>query len=226
MNNHSSASQTSLNPIVEHLREHPVIAVVVTDDPSVAVELARRLCDNHIRFIELALRLPNAVDSIYAIRREVPDMFVGAGTVLTPEDVDAVVSAGAYFGVAPGLNPTVVKHAQRNGLYFSPGIATPTELELAVDLGCTVLKFFPAEALGGISYLKSMAAPYRRVEPLFIPLGGITNENFCSYLASEFVLGVGGSWLAPEKALANRDWGLIDRSIHQVRQRLENFRSR
>ncbi len=137
-----------------------VIAVLVIDDADDAVPLARALITGGVDCIELTLRTPIAIDAMKRIRVEVPEMFVGAGTVLTPEQVNEVKAAGAAFGVAPGMNPRVVAEARRIGLPFAPGICTPTDIELALEQDCRLLKFFPSEPSGGLAYLRSIAAPY------------------------------------------------------------------
>ena len=136
-------------------------------------------------------------------------MLVGAGTVLTTEQVDAVAEAGAAFAVAPGLNPKVVERAKKHGLPFAPGVVTPTELERAVELGCRELKFFPAEPSGGVRYLRTMAAPYAHLGLQFLPLGGIDSSNMSAYLYDESVPAVGGSWLAPRKLIRNENWSAV-----------------
>jgi 2-dehydro-3-deoxyphosphogluconate aldolase/(4S)-4-hydroxy-2-oxoglutarate aldolase len=138
-------------------------------------------------------------------------MMPGIGTILTPEQVDQVAEAGAAFGVAPGLNRRVVLRAQEVGLPFAPGVATPSDLEAALELGCREVKFFPAEPSGGLAYLKSMAAPYTHLGVRFVPLGGLKADNLGDYLRSPLVLAVGGSWLAPRDLIQQHDWDAITR---------------
>lgn len=136
-------------------------------------------------------------------------MMVGAGTVLTPQQVHDVQAAGGAFGVAPGMNPRVVSEAKRVGLPFAPGVCTPTEMELAIEQGCRLLKFFPAEPSGGLGYLRSAAAPLAHLGVRFLPLGGIDFDNLADYLREPFVLAVGGSWLAPPQSIRQQDWSGI-----------------
>jgi 2-dehydro-3-deoxyphosphogluconate aldolase/(4S)-4-hydroxy-2-oxoglutarate aldolase len=174
-----------------------------------AVPLAKTLWEAGIRAIELTLRTPTAFDSLAAIRRECPEMCVGLGTVLTPAQVDRAVEGHADFAVAPGLNSRVVEAARESDLPFAPGIATPSEIEAALELGCRTLKFFPAEPSGGVRYLTSMAAPYAHLGVSYLPLGGLNAENFTRYLSLEIVSAVGGSWIAPRLLIQGQDWKAI-----------------
>jgi 2-dehydro-3-deoxyphosphogluconate aldolase/(4S)-4-hydroxy-2-oxoglutarate aldolase len=156
--------------------------------------------------MELTLRTEAALDALASIRSAVPEMLAGVGTVLTPDQVRAVRDAGASFGVAPGLNRTVLDAARDADLPFAPGVATPSDIESALEYGCRVLKFFPAEPSGGLPYLKSMAAPYAHLGLRFIPLGGLNEDNLGEWLASPLVAAVGGSWIAPRELICTRDW--------------------
>jgi len=150
-----------------------------------------------------------AVDALSAIVDRVPQMLPGVGTVLTTQQVGQVARAGAAFGVAPGLNRRVVDAARNADLPFAPGVVTPSELELALDLGCRHVKFFPAEPSGGLRYLESMAAPYAHLGVRFIPLGGVNLANLPRYLESPLVTAVGGSWLAPRDFVQGEQWEAI-----------------
>lgn len=196
---------------------HPIIAVVTIDNTSHAVPLARTLLEAGIGAIELTLRTPVALDALAAIRQECPDMCVGLGTVLSPEQVMKAVEGDAAFAVAPGLNPRVVEAAREAGLPFAPGIVTPSDIESAVALGCRTLKFFPAEPSGGIGYLKSMAAPYAHLGLRYIPLGGLNVENFTDYLSLDLVPAVGGSWIAPPTLIGSEDWEAIRANAQAAR---------
>lgn len=193
-----------------------VIAVIVIDQPQHAVPLAKALLAGGISAIELTLRTPAAIDAIQAIAAEVPEVLIGAGTILTPEQADDVSAAGAVFGVAPGLNRRVVEHCQEVDLPFAPGIVTPSDIELAVELGCRELKFFPAEPSGGIAYLNSMAAPYAHLDLQFIPLGGLDANNMTSYLSSPLVPAIGGSWIAPRKLIQQEAWAEITKNAAEA----------
>lgn len=202
-----------------------VIAVLVIDEVEHAVPLAKALMAGGIGVMELTLRTPAAIGSLRVIRREAPEMLAGIGTILTPEQIQEVVDARAAFGVAPGLNVRVVKAAQAAGLPFAPGVATPSDLEAALELGCREVKFFPAESLGGMKYLSSMAAPYGHLGVRFIPLGGLTAENMQSYLGDPLVAAIGGSWLAPRKLVQNQDWQAITERAAEARRNVDEMRS-
>lgn len=193
------------------IKQARVVAVLVIDDAKHAVPLARALLKGGVTAMELTLRTPAAIDALKRIRQEAPDILAGVGTILTPEQVDQAKDAGAAFGVAPGLNRRVVEHADKVGLPFAPGIMTPSDIELAVELGCRNLKFFPAESVGGLATLKSMAAPYQHLGLDFIPLGGLNEKNMGNYLSSPLISAIGGSWIAKRDVIANEDWdGIAD----------------
>lgn len=192
--------------ITDRLSATGVVAVLMIDDVDAAVPLAQALCDGGVDAMELTLRTPVAFAALREIRRHVPQMLAGIGTILTPAQIREAVAAGAAFGVSPGTNPVVVQTAHDHGLPFAPGIATPTDIEIAVSLGCRVLKFFPAEPSGGLSYLRSIAAPFLHLGVQFLPLGGVNSQNMVDYLADPTVLAVGGSWLAPRELIQSKNW--------------------
>lgn len=187
----------------------PVIAVLVVDEAADAVPLARTLLEGGISAMELTLRTPAALDALRMILAQVPEMTAGVGTVLTREQVRGVKAAGAAFGVAPGLNRNVMDEAEKQNLPFAPGIATPSDIEAALEFDCRVMKFFPAEPSGGLAYLESIAAPYQHLGLRFIPLGGLNEANLHHWLASPLVCSVGGSWIAPRKLIQEKNWAEI-----------------
>ncbi len=195
--------------LAARIREMGVVAVLVVERAEDGPPLARALLEGGVGAMELTLRTPAALDALRRIRTEVPEMLAGVGTILTPEQVEAAREAGAAFGVSPGTNPRVLEAAVRVGLSFAPGVATPSDIERALEYGCTLLKLFPAEPLGGIAYLRAMTAPYAHLGVKFIPLGGLTQGNVTQWLAEPLVLAVGGSWLAPKEAIRARDWEAI-----------------
>lgn len=195
--------------MLARMQQSGVIAVIVVDQAEHVVPLGRALIACGIDVMELTLRTPAAIDALRLMRREVPEMLAGVGTVLNVDQLDAIVDAGADFAVAPGLNPKVVTRARERGLPFAPGVVTPSEVELAIELGCRELKFFPAEPSGGIKYLRSMVAPYEHLGLRFIPLGGVSAENMASYLYDDAVLAVGGSWIAPRKLIQTANWSAV-----------------
>lgn len=186
-----------------------VLPVVVIDDAALAVPLAEALVAGGLPTIEITLRTPAALAAISAIRKAMPQMLVGAGTILSVEQLQQAVDAGAQFGVSPGLNEAVVARAHELKVPFFPGVMTPGEVERARSAGCNVLKFFPAEAAGGLAMLQALAGPYSHAGIKFIPTGGIKRESLAAYLAQPIVFAVGGSWLAEKKLLTAKDWPAI-----------------
>jgi 2-dehydro-3-deoxyphosphogluconate aldolase / (4S)-4-hydroxy-2-oxoglutarate aldolase len=210
--------------ILERIQSCGVVAVLVIDEVKHAVPLAEALLDGGIDVMELTLRTPAALSALAAIRNEVPEMLAGIGTILTPEQVGQVRAAGGAFGVAPGINRRVVEAARAAELPFAPGVATPSELELALELGCPEVKCFPAEPLGGLEYLRAIAAPYAHLGVRFIPLGGLKLAHVGVYLADPLVLAVGGSWLAPRKLVQSADWLAIRQLAAAARSQVDKVR--
>jgi 2-dehydro-3-deoxyphosphogluconate aldolase/(4S)-4-hydroxy-2-oxoglutarate aldolase len=198
-------SKTSIDSF---LRAGPVIAVVTLERAEDARPLAAALVAGGVRVVEVTLRTPAAVAAIEAIAAHVPDVAVGAGTVLTPRDFAAAAAAGARFAVSPGFTPQLAAAAQKSTLPWLPGVATASEVMAALDAGFERLKFFPAEALGGPAALRALGAVFANVR--FCPTGGIDASNALRYLALANVDCVAGSWLASPEALARRDWRVIE----------------
>ena len=196
--------------LTESLRKSPIVAVLVFEDPADAVPTAQALVRGGVTHIELALRTKGSMDALKAVTAEVPELVVGVGTVLQPEQVRDIKDLGVAFAVSPGFNPAVVEAARDCGLAFAPGIATPSDIEAAYSLGCTLLKLFPAEPLGGITYLQSVNAAYRHLGLSYIPLGGVSRENMNDWLALPEVLAVGGSWIAPKNLISSKNWNEIE----------------
>ena len=186
----------------------PVIPVVVVDDAEHAVPLAEALLRGGVRVIELTLRTPAALAAIERVAAEVPGIVIGAGTVTAPEHAEQAAKAGAAFLVTPGSTDRVLDAAEDTGLPFLPGAATVSEAMRLAERGLTSLKFFPAEAAGGVDYLKSVGGPLPGLR--FCPTGGITPATAPNYLALANVGCVGGSWLAPKDALASGDWARVE----------------
>jgi len=214
----------SIEEVFSDLEIAGVLAVLVVDDAADAVPLAQALLAGGVHAMELTLRTDAAMDALVAIRQAVPDMMVGIGTILTPDQVQQVASAGATFGVSPGVNPQVVQAARKSNLPFAPGIATPSDIETALSLGCRCLKFFPAELSGGLPYLRSIAAPYNHLGLKYVPLGGVSLKNLDKYLTDPLIAAVGGSWLAPRDAVANKDWSLIEKNAREARHVVDSVR--
>ena len=193
-----------------------VVAVLVIDRAEDAVPVAEALLAGGVTAMELTLRTPAALDALREVKRSVPQMLVGIGTVLRPDQVAQVIDAGGEFGVAPGMNPRVVEAALTAGLPFAPGICTPSDIEHALEFDRRLLKFFPAEPSGGLTYLRSIAAPYAHLGLKFMPLGGLTVANMADYLREPSVGGIGGSWLAPREVIRARDWPRITTAAREA----------
>jgi 2-dehydro-3-deoxyphosphogluconate aldolase/(4S)-4-hydroxy-2-oxoglutarate aldolase len=210
--------------IAKKIEKCGVVAVLTVEREEDAVPLARALLKGGVEAMELTLRTPAAVDALRAVVADVPQMLAGVGTVLTPEQVQMVHEAGAAFAVAPGTNPTVLQAAKEVGLPFAPGVATPSEIEQALELGCRILKFFPAEPIGGLAYLKSMATPYAHLGIRFMPLGGVNAQNMADYMKSPLVLGVGGSWIATKETIAGHQWDAIATAAREATETAKKAR--
>ena len=195
--------------MMQKLLDRRIVSIAVLDRAEHAPPLALALLAGGLDVIEVTFRTPAAAASIAAIRAACPDMLVGAGTLLTAEQARQAKAAGAQFAVAPGLNETVVRAAQECGLPFFPGVATPSDIERALELGCRCLKFFPAEAAGGVPMLQALTGPYAHTGLKFIPTGGIGLKNLASYLALPVVVAIGGSWMAERKLINDGNWSAI-----------------
>nr|BFD85151.1 bifunctional 4-hydroxy-2-oxoglutarate aldolase/2-dehydro-3-deoxy-phosphogluconate aldolase [Streptomyces sp. Xyl84] len=192
----------------------PVLPVVVLDDPADAVPLARALVAGGLPAIEVTLRTPAALDGIRAMAAEVPDAVVGAGTVVTPAQVTRCADAGARFLVSPGWTDTLLSAMAASGLPYLPGVSTASEVVALLERGVREMKFFPAQAAGGTAYLKSLAGPLPGAR--FCPTGGIGPGTAPDYLALPNVGCVGGSWMVPADALADRDWARVERLAREA----------
>lgn len=196
------------------LKISPVIPVVTIDDPQDAVPLARALVAGGVKIIELTLRTDSALTSLKLIAEEVPDILVGAGTILTPAQADAGVQAGAKFLVSPGVTPDLLRHMLSLDVPVLPGVATVGEAMVVLEQGLDVMKFFPAGPAGGPSYLAAIGAPIPHVQ--FCPTGGISLATAPDYLKLPNVACVGGSWLTPADAVAAKDWGRVSSLAAEV----------
>ncbi|MFI0515652.1 2-dehydro-3-deoxyphosphogluconate aldolase/(4S)-4-hydroxy-2-oxoglutarate aldolase [Streptomyces canus] len=206
----ASSSHASLLDIA------PVVPVVVLANASDAVPLARALVAGGLSAIEVTLRTPAALDAIRAIAEEVPDAVVGAGTVITPEQVRESVAAGARFLVSPGWTDVLLEAMRGSGVPFLPGVSTTSEVVALLERGVREMKFFPAEAAGGTAYLRSLSGPLPQAR--FCPTGGIGAGNAPDYLSLPNVGCVGGTWMLPADAIAARDWERVERLARDASQ--------
>lgn len=205
--------------MLDDLLKRPIIPVIVIDDAADAEPLARALLDGGIDVIEITFRTAAAAEAIGRIKRAVPTMLLGAGTVVTADQAARALDAGVSFGLAPGLNPRTVKRFQQAGTLFIPGVQTPSDIEAALDLGCRMLKFFPAEAAGGVAMIKALSGPYASLGVTFCPTGGVNLGNMADYLAVPTVATLGGTWIATKQQIANKDWASITRQAREAMDR-------
>ena len=191
-----------------------VMPVIQIDDAADAVALAKVLVENGLPAAEITFRTAAAFDAICAIRQAFPEMILCAGTVLTKEQVDLAIEAGVDFVVSPGFNPNTVAYCIERKMPIIPGVNNPSLVEQAMEMGLTLLKFFPAEASGGIAMLKSLTGPYSQIQ--LMPTGGVNPQNLADYLAISQVVTCGGTWIAPADAIKAHDWDKIARNVKEV----------
>ena len=198
-----------MQELIKQISEIGVVPVIKIDRAEDAIPLAQALKNGGLCCAEITFRTDAAEEAIRLIHKEFPEFLIAAGTVLTPKQADAAINAGATFIVSPGLNPNVVKHCNDKGYPVIPGVCTPTEVEAAMSLGLSYLKFFPAEAAGGVKMIKAMSAPYTKIK--FMPTGGIGVSNIKDYLNCKAVFACGGSWMVPADLINDGNFKEIEK---------------
>ncbi|TAK54082.1 MAG: bifunctional 4-hydroxy-2-oxoglutarate aldolase/2-dehydro-3-deoxy-phosphogluconate aldolase [Bacteroidetes bacterium] len=206
------------NNILQQLGAIKIIPVVVIENEESAEPLAEALLEGGLPTMEITFRTAAAQNAITMVVDKYPNMLVGAGTVLSIEQVKAASSSGAKYIVSPGFNRDVVEYCLKNDIPVTPGVLTPTEIETALNMGLQVVKFFPAEAIGGVKYLKAISAPYKNIK--FIPTGGINESNVASYLSLPQVHACGGSWMVKSELIKARRFGEIRELTKRAKQLL------
>lgn len=201
-----------MNELLQRIQKIGIVPVTVLHDAQNAKPLAKALCEGGVPCAEITFRTRAAEESIHIMTKEFPEMLIGAGTVLTIDQVDRAVKAGARFIVSPGFDPEIVDYCISKNILIVPGCVTPTEVAQAVKRGLKVIKFFPAEAFGGVKTIKALAAPYTNVK--FMPTGGISPENLSDYLGYEKIIACGGSWMI--KANLNETKRLTNQAVQLV----------
>ncbi|MDR0599900.1 MAG: bifunctional 4-hydroxy-2-oxoglutarate aldolase/2-dehydro-3-deoxy-phosphogluconate aldolase [Treponema sp.] len=196
-----------MSELFEEIGKIGVVPVIKIDDADKALPLAGALLEGGIPCAEITFRTAQGEEAIRRVGAGLPEILLGAGTVLTTDQVDRAIDAGARFIVSPGFNPKVVGYCVKRGIPIAPGCSTPSDIEAALEFGLRVVKFFPAESFGGLASVKAMAAPYPDVK--FMPTGGITVNNIGAYLAFEKVLACGGSWMAAPELISAGKFGAI-----------------
>ena len=207
--------------IIEKLSLIGVVPVIALDDVKDAEPLAKALCNGGLPCAEITFRTDAAEESIKIMSEKFPDMLIGAGTVLTTDQVDRAINAGAKFIVSPGLNPKVVKYCVDKNIPIVPGCANPSDVETAIELGLKNVKFFPAEAAGGLNMIKAMSAPYPQIK--FMPTGGINTKNLNEYLSFNKVLCCGGSWMVTKDMISNGEFDKITILTKEAVQNMLGF---
>ena len=200
--------------INDQLKALKVIPVIAIDNAQDIIPLSKVLAENGLPAAEITFRSNAAVEAIRLLREAQPDMLIGAGTIINSEQAIAAKEAGATFVVSPGFNPNTVKACQEIGIDIIPGVNNPSTVEAALEMGLTTLKFFPAEASGGISMVKSLVGPYGNIR--LMPTGGITPGNIDNYLAVPEVLACGGTWMVDKKLVENQQWDEIARLTREI----------
>jgi len=203
-----------MNPIVQRIYEIGIVPVIAIDDAEKAVPLAKALAKGGLPVAEVTFRTDAAEEAIKRIVKEVPEMLVGAGTVLTKDQVDRAHAAGCQFMVSPGFNPEIVKYALSKGINFMPGTATPGEMEQAMEMGLDVVKFFPAEQNGGVAKLKAVAGPYKNL--MWMPTGGVNAQNLNDYLSFDKIVACGGTWMVKKDLIEAGNFDEIERLAREA----------
>lgn len=204
---------TNAQSAAERLSQIRIVPVLVLEEECSGLKMCEILLECGLPAAEITFRTKAAAGIIEKAAARFPELYLGAGTILNCDDLHRAFDAGAKFAVAPGFNPTVVREAVKNGFAFAPGVCTPSEIEQAMELGCRFLKFFPAEAAGGVNMLKSLVAPYRHLGIRFMPTGGVSTENVKNYLAIKEVAAVGGTWLGKADLIAAGEWEKIAATV-------------
>jgi 2-dehydro-3-deoxyphosphogluconate aldolase / (4S)-4-hydroxy-2-oxoglutarate aldolase len=202
--------------MIDRILAKRIVPVVVLDHAESAEPLAEALLEGGLDIMEITFRTAAAEESIRRIAAKFPEILLGAGTLLEEEQVRRAKDAGATFGLAPGLNPKIIAAARAAGLQFSPGVMTPSDVEQALSLGCKLLKFFPAEAAGGVAMLKALAGPYAHTGVKFVPTGGVSSGNLSDYLKLPIVAAIGGSWMVDKQLVNDGKWAEITRITREA----------
>lgn len=205
-----------INTMLARITRKRIVPVIVLDHEEQAEPLAEALLKAGLDIMEITFRTAAAEASIRRIAAHFPEILVGAGTILDPDQLKRAADAGACYALAPGLNETVVKAAGQAGILMFPGVMTPSEVEKALSLNCRILKFFPAETAGGVAMIKALEGPYSHTGVRFLPTGGIGLNNMKSYLERPSVAAIGGSWIVEKKMIAAKDWATIERLTREA----------
>lgn len=214
----SDSKTTQTQTVISHLEKFPILPAISISDVNDALPLAQALVEGGLSIMEISLHTSAALDAITQITKAYPDVLVGAGTITNPEKLANAESAGAQFGLSPGITPDLLKTAAEKEWPFIPGVITPSEVMRAQDMGFKLLRFFPAESGGGIQTLKTFVRPFHDVQ--FVPTGGIQKESYMAYLRLSNVIAISGSWIAPAYEIRKKDWNSITQRAQDTLKRL------
>lgn len=209
---------------MKHFFHNRLLPAVTIEDVEAAKRLADAYAEAGLDTLEFTLRTEATLDAIEAVAKEFPDCNVGAGTILSKQQVSQAIDAGAEFGLSPGFNAEIVEEAHTRNFPFVPGVMTPSEIELALSHECGVLKVFPVRELGGVDFIRSMEGPYAQTGVRFIPMGGVDMDNMVAYLERPTVLAVGGSWLAPATLIETEEYPEITRRVRRSMERVRSLK--
>ena len=202
-----------MNDFLAKALQQKILPAINIEDTEHVLPVAEALLNAGLNVMEIQLRTQQAAAAIETIRKNFPEMNIGAGTLLSIEQLHNAINAGAKFGLSPSLNKTICNEAKQLSFPFIPGVMTPSEIELAHELDFTILKLFPAAQLGGAAFLKAMLGPYEQLNVQFIPMGGVNQNNMCDYLKLKNVLALGGSWLATKELISNKNFIAIYNNV-------------
>ena len=203
--------------VFEQIADLKVVPVIAIESADMAVTLAQTLKESGLPIAEITFRTSAATDVLRKIASQYPDFLLGAGTILTERDLKSAIDSGAKFGMAPGFNPQIVELARKLDFPFAPGVCTPSEIEIAMSIGCKQLKFFPAGAMGGVAFLKAILAPYLHTGIEVMPTGGVQISNLMEYLKTKGVGACGGTWIATREDIAGGKWKTIAARCDEIK---------
>ncbi len=211
-----------MNDLLKKIQSIGIVPVIALENLEDAAPLAKALTNGGLPVAEVTYRTACAHDAMIEMKKACPEMIVGAGTVLTKEQVDSAIDAGAEFIVSPGLNPEIVKYCQEKDIIILPGVANASDIEVALSLGLEIVKFFPAEPLGGLKMISALSAPYTTMK--FMPTGGINAKNINEYLANPKIVACGGTWMVDKKAMQNKDFDIIEKLTKEAVTNMLNIK--
>tara|TARA_B110000438_G_scaffold299005_1_gene348321 strand:+ start:1583 stop:2239 length:657 start_codon:yes stop_codon:yes gene_type:complete len=213
------------NEIVKKIKKAAVIPVIEIDSVEDAIPLANALLEGGINIVEITLRSSKAIKCAEKIIKNIESISVGVGTLISADQVTSAIDIGVDFAFSPGCNPKIINLSIKENLLFIPGISTPTEIEIAYDNGCDILKYFHSESNGGLTYLKNIYKPYNHLNLKFIPTGGVNLSNCLNYINTDFVLAIGSGWIAPKELIRSKNWNLITSNARNFLNKIKKIKN-